>query len=400
MSGIPRGGSVEDAFAEVAEAFEANFASGAEVGAGVCVYHRGRPVVNLWGGTASKNDDDPWRPGTLGLLASPTKALVAVSALLLVERGLLELDTPIAAYWPEFAAGGKENITLRMVLSHRSGVVCLDHAPITHEAMRAHTPIAEALAAARPEWEPGTAHGYHGITFGYLVSELVRRRTGLTVGRFFAREIAGPLGLDCYIGLPDQDAVHVATMFQSKAEALFAGDDLDLASFIDSTSLTYRSMMGSLALGGRAVALEAEDPSYGGQASAPSLARFMAALIGEVDGIRLLGPATLAEMTRPHSEGHCLVTLTQCNWGLGFQVPDHAVFPASAGLDTAFGLSAATGSYIFADPEYDLAFGYMQNAGSPVMGSLDDRPRRLIEAVYRSVGKAGHREDRPVAFSE
>ncbi|MEU9092871.1 serine hydrolase domain-containing protein [Streptomyces sp. NPDC048428] len=387
MSDIPRNGSVEDAFTEVAKAFEANFASGAEVGAGVCVYHRGRPVVNLWAGTASENADDLWRPETLGLLASPTKALVTVSALLLVERGLLELDTPVAEYWPEFAAGGKEHITLRMVLSHRSGVVCLDHAPITNEAMRAHTPIAEALAAARPEWEPDTAHGYHGITFGYLVSELVRRRTGLTVGRFFAREIAGPLGLDCYIGVPDPDAVHVATMFQSKAEALFAGDDIDLASFIDTASLTYRSMMGSLALDGGVVELVAEDPSYGARASAPSLARFMAALIGEVDGIRLLSPATLAELTRPHSEGHCLVTLTQCNWGLGFQVPDHPVFPASAGLDTAFGLSAATGSYIFADPEYDIAFGYMQNAGSPVMGSLDERPRRLIEAVYRSVGK-------------
>ncbi|MFJ4524563.1 serine hydrolase domain-containing protein [Streptomyces sp. NPDC088810] len=386
MSGSPRGGWAADGFAGVAEAFEANFAAGAEVGAGVCVYHRGEPVVDLWGGFADEDRVDPWRPDTLGVLASPTKALVAVSALRLVDQGLLDLDAPVARYWPEFAAHGKAGITLRMVLAHRSGVVCLDHAPITNEAMRTHLPIAEALADARPEWEPDTAHGYHGITFGYLVSELLRRQTGRTVGRYFAEEIAGPLGLDCHIGVPDDGAVHLATMFTSKAEALFAGEDRELAAFLDPSTLTYRAMMGSLALDVTALDPAWEDPSYGGRASARSLARFMAALIGEVDGSRLLSPGLLAEMTRMHSKGHCLVTQTDCNWGLGVQLPDHAVFPASAGLTTAFGLSAANGSYLFADPEHDLAFGYMQNAGSPVMGTLDDRPRRLIEAVYRSIG--------------
>ncbi|MFI2431152.1 serine hydrolase domain-containing protein [Streptomyces sp. NPDC018693] len=383
MSESPRGGWAADAFAGVAEAFEENFAAGAEVGAGVCVYHRGEPVVDIWGGFADEDRVDPWRPDTLGLLASPTKALVAVSALRLVDQGLLDLDAPLADHWPEFAAHGKEGITLRMVLSHRSGVVCLDHAPITNEAMRTHLPVAEALAEARPEWEPDTAHGYHGITFGYLVSELMRRCTGLTVGRYFAQEIAGPLGLECHIGVPDPAAVHLATMFQSKAEALFAGDDQDLAAFLDPSTLTHRAMMGSLALDVAAIDTAWEDPSYGGRASARSLARFMAALISEVDGIRLLSPALVGEMTRMHSKGHCLVTQTPCNWGLGVQLPDHPVFPADAGLATAFGLSAANGSYLFADPEHDLAFGYMQNAGSPVMGTLDDRPRRLIEAVYR-----------------
>ncbi|MDF3293379.1 serine hydrolase domain-containing protein [Streptomyces silvisoli] len=386
MSDSPRGGWAADAFTGVAEAFEANFAAGLEVGAAVCVYHRGEPVVDLRGGFADERGVDPWRPDTLGLLASPTKALVAVSALRLVDQGLLDLDAPVADHWPQFAAHGKAGISLRMLLSHRSGVVCLDHAPITNEAMRTHLPIAEALAEARPEWEPDTAHGYHGITFGYLVSELLRRRTGLTVGRYFAREIAEPLGLECHIGVPDPDSAHLATMFPSKAEALFAGDEHDLAAFLDPSTLTYRAMMGSLALDVAALDPTWEDPSYGGRASARSLARFMAALIGEVDGVRLLSPAVVAEMTRVHSKGHCLVTQTLCNWGLGVQLPDHPVFPAEVGLTTAFGLSAANGSYIFADPEHDLAFGYMQNAGSPVMGTLDDRPRRLIEAVYRCAG--------------
>ena len=386
MSDSPRGGWAADGFTAVAEAFDENFAAGLEVGAGVCVYRHGEPVVDLWRGFADDKAEQAWRPDTLGVLASPTKALGAVAALMLVERGELELDRPVADYWPEFGQNGKADVTLRMILSHRSGVVCLDHAPITNEAMRTHTPVAEALARGAAEWPPDSAHGYHGITFGYLVSELVRRRTGLTVGKFFAREIAAPLGLDCFIGVPDAGSAHLATMFQSKAEALFAGDDRELAAFLDPTTLTYRAMMGSLALDVEEIDPAWEDPSYGGRASARALARFMASLIGAVDGVRLLSPAMVAEMTRMHSKGYCLVTQTMCNWGLGMQLPDHPVFPASVGLTTAFGLSAANGSYLFADPEHDLAFGYMQNAGSPVMGSLDDRTARLIEAVYRSVG--------------
>ncbi|WP_393060689.1 serine hydrolase domain-containing protein [Streptomyces sp. LN549] len=391
VSGVPRGGSVEDAFAEVAKAFEANFASGAEVGAAVCVYHRGRPVVNLWGGTASEDADDLWRPGTVSMLASPTKALVTVSALLLVERGLLELDTPVAEYWPEFAAGGKEHITLRMVLSHRSGVVCLDHAPITNEDMRAHTPIAEALAAARTEWEPDTAHGYHAITFGYLVSELVRRRTGLTVGRFFAREIAGPLGLDSYIGVPDPDAVHVATMFQSKAEDVMSGGDPGdavpmLVELGKPESLTCRATISSMSLDPGFLDLTVEDPSYGGLSSARSLARLMALLIGEADGPRLIGPDLTAELSRVHASGPCRITMMNTAWSLGFMRGDSPVFPVSAGLDTAFGFDGANGTFTFADPVDGLSFAYVQNAGSPGLGKLDDRARGLVEAVYRSVG--------------
>jgi CubicO group peptidase (beta-lactamase class C family) len=390
VSDIPRGGSAEDSFAEVARAFEANFASGAEVGAGVCVYHRGRPVVNLWAGTASEDAGDLWRPETLGLLASPTKALVTVSALLLVERGLLELDTPIAAYWPEFAACGKEGITLRMVLSHRSGVVCLDHAPITNEAMRAHTPIAEALAAARPEWEPDSAHGYHAITFGYLVSELIRRRTGLTVGRFFAQEIAGPLGLDCHIGVPDPDAVHIATMSQSKAEDVMSGGDPGdavpmLVELGKPESLTYRSTISSMSLDPGLLDLTAEDPSYGGLSSAPSLAKLMALLIGEA-GPRLIGPDLGAELSRAHASGPCRITMMNTAWSLGFMRGDSPVFPASAGLGTAFGFDGANGTFTFADPVKGLSFAYVQNAGSRGLGKIDDRARYLVEAVYRSVG--------------
>ncbi|NXY97066.1 beta-lactamase family protein [Streptomyces sp. BR123] len=377
---------VDDAFAEVARAFEENFAAGAEVGAAVCVYHRGRPVVDLWAGWADPDRTDPWRAGTLGVLASPTKALVTAAFLHLAERDGLDLDEPVAEVWPEFAAHGKAGITPRMILSHRSGVVCLDHAPLTLAALRAHTPVAEALAAARPEWEPGTAHGYHATTYGHLLSELIRRRTGLTAGRYFARHLAGPLGLDAHIGLPDGAGAHLATMLESKAEALMAGADPgEVEELREPSTLTYRATIGSMSQDPADPAVE--DPSYGGLASAHALARLFAALVGEVDGIRLIGPERTAELARPHSGGPCKVMLTPLTWGLGVQLADSAVFPADAGLKNSFGLSGANGVFTFADPERELAFGYVPNMGSSVMGSMDGRIRRLVEAVFRSVDR-------------
>ncbi|WP_053708050.1 serine hydrolase domain-containing protein [Streptomyces sp. NRRL B-3648] len=395
--GLPHDGSCDSAFAEVARVFRRHFADGEEIGAAVCVYHRGRPVVDLWGGFADPGRTDPWRASTLSVLASPTKALVTAAALLLVDRGVLELDRPIADHWPEFAAHGKEKITLRMVLSHRSGVVCLDHAPITADHMRRHTPIAEALAGARPEWEPDTAHGYHAVTFGYLVSELIRRRTGRTVGAFFAEEIAAPLGLDCHIGLPDPDAVHLATMLQSKAEDVMSGGDPGdaiamLTELGRPESLTHRSTVASMALDPEPEPT-AEDPSYGGWASARSLARLYAALVGEVDGFRLLSPGMSAEIGRVHAEGPCRITMMSTAWGLGFMLPDSPTFPASAGLTTAFGFDGANGTFTFADPRHDLAFAYVQNSGSRELGSIDDRAHRLVRAVYSSVGQRSAKEE-------
>jgi CubicO group peptidase (beta-lactamase class C family) len=388
VSTFPRGGAVSDSrFAEVARAFEANFAAGSELGAAVCVYHGGRPVVDLWGGYADEARTDPWRPDTLAVLASPTKALVAGAALLLVERGVLALDTPMAEVWPEFAANGKERITLRMVLSHRSGVVCLDHDPITAESLRTHTPIVRALAAARPEWEPDTDAGYHATTFGHLVSELIRRRTGLTVGAFFAKEIAAPLGLDCYIGLADPASAHLAYMVESKAEELMRGEDPgEIEELRDPDTLTYRATMASMSQDPADPTVE--DPSYGGLASARGLARYFASFIGDVDGFRLVGPGMVTELSRLHSTGMCLVMMSPCTWGLGVQLPDSPVFPSAAGLGTAFGLSGANGVFTFADPAHDLAFAYVPNMGSDVMGSMDPRTRRLVEATYRGVAVA------------
>jgi CubicO group peptidase (beta-lactamase class C family) len=380
----------------VATAFRENFKAGLEVGAGVTVYHRGLPVVDVWDGVADSSTGRPWQRDTMAVLASPTKALVTAAALLLVQRGVLGLDTPVADYWPEFAAEGKSGITLRMILSHRSGVVALDHNPITYEALRDWTPIVDALAAARPEWSPGTAHGYHATTFGHLVGELVRRTTGLTVGQFFAKEIAAPLGLDCHIGLQASEVPRLAVPVASQAEELMGGgvnpgtSEL-LRALGDPRSLTHRVSISSMAIDGainEVQRVQVENPSYDGVASAPALARFFAALTGEVDGCRLIGPDLLRELRQVHSTGRCRSLLLNTTWGLGVMLPDGPLFPADAGLSTAFGLAGASGSFGFADPEHELAFGYVPNRGSTAIGSLDPRARRLIEATYRSLRAA------------
>ena len=399
LAKLPQGGFADHKFAGVAEVFRSHFAADEEIGAAVCVYHRGEPAVDLWGGFADPERTDPWRPSTMSVLASPTKALVSSAALVLVDRGVLDLDRPIAYYWPEFAAHGKEKITLRMVLSHRSGVVCLDHDPITADYMRRHTPIARALEAARPEWTPDRAHGYHAVTYGYLISELIRRCTGDTVGAFFAKEIAAPLGLDCHVGLPDPGAVHLATMVQSKAEDVMSGGDPGdaIAMLVElgkPDSLTHRATVASMALDPEPN-LVAEDPSYGGWASAQSLARLHAGLLGEIDGFRLLTKETTRQIGRPHADGACHVTMMHTAWGLGFMLPDSPTFPAAAGLATAFGFDGANGTFCFADPHHDLAFAYVQNSGSRELGSIDDRADRLVRSVYRSVEtrSSTHREE-------
>jgi CubicO group peptidase (beta-lactamase class C family) len=349
-------GECAPGFEEVARAFARNFRDGTQTGAGVSVYLRGREVVNLWGGFADEAAGRPWERDTLAVLASPTKSVAAGALFVLIERGVLELDAPIARYWPEFAAAGKESVTLRMLLAQRTGVVALDSDPITYEKLRTGRPVVEALAAARPEWAPGTAHGYHAMTFGHMVSEVVRRVTGSTVGRFFAEEIAGPLGLECFIGLPEDRLPRLATMVPSKAEVLMDGG----------------------------AAGQVENASYDGVADAGSLARYFAALIGEVDGVRLAGPALVDEIRREHSSGRCRTMLMDTNWGLGMMLPDGPLYPASAGPLGSFGLAGATGSFACAVPGRQLAFAYVPGGGSHVVDRLDPRARRVAEAVHRS----------------
>ncbi|MEU6403697.1 serine hydrolase domain-containing protein [Streptomyces sp. NPDC046985] len=384
-------GEVGPGFEPVREAFAANFARRGDLGAAVCVYRHGRPVVDLWGGVADPETGRPWTRDTLQLVYSATKGATATAAHLLAERGLLDLDAPVAEHWPEFAVNGKADIPVRWLLSHQAGLVALDQPVPLEEALAWH-PMTAALAAQRPQWTPGTAHGYHGRTWGWLVGEVVRRASGRSPGRFFADEIAAPLGLDFFIGLPEAERARVSRMAYQRPS-------VDLTAVpADSVPEGLREQVGAWrdpdSLSNRAFAVTepaeidfdspevqaAELPSSNGIGTAHALARMYAALIGEVNGVRLLTPETVAAATAEQAGGKDQVMLIPSRFGSGYMLPTEStpmIGPSS------FGHTGRGGSLAFADPEYGVAFGYAMNH---IVGGADDaRADALVGAVRKSL---------------
>lgn len=380
-------GEVAVGFEGVREAFAANFEQRGDVGAALCVYRDGRPVVDLWGGIADPDTGRPWERDTLQLVYSATKGATATAAHLLAQRGKLDLDAPVAAYWPEFAANGKSGVPVRWLLSHRAGLVALDRPVPLADALGWDAMVA-ALAAQRPQWEPGTAHGYHGRTYGWLVGEVIRRVSGRTPGRFFAEEVAGPLGLDFFVGLPAAERARVSRMVYPKPE-------FDLSTVpLDAVPAEAREYVAALqdpgSLSNRAFALTdpaeidfnsaevqaAEIPASNGIGTARGLARMYAALIGEVDGVRLFSPETLAAATAEQAAGVDKVIMFPVRFASGYMLPVETN-PLTG--PRAFGHPGRGGSLGFADPEYGVAFGYVMN--SIVEGGEDTRAASLVEAV-------------------
>lgn len=384
-------GEVAAGFEPVREAFAANFAQHGDIGAAVCVYRDGRPVVDLWGGIADPDSGRPWERDTLQLVYSATKGATAAAAHLLAQRGELDLDAPVAEYWPEFAANGKANVPVRWLLSHQAGLVALDQ-PVPLADALAWQPIADALAAQRPLWAPGTAHGYHGRTFGWLVGEVIRRVSGRTPGRFFADEIAAPLGLDFFIGLPTDKRDRVSRM-------VYRQPDTDLTTAPpESIPEELREMVAAWrdpnSLSNRAFAIThppemdfnspevqaAEIPSSNGIGTARSLARMYASLIGEVDGMRLLTPETLASAIKEQASGTDQVMVMPSRFSCGYMRPTETT-PMTG--PNAFGHTGRGGSLAFADPEHGVTFGYAMN--HIISGSDDVRAASLVDAVRRSL---------------
>ncbi|MER6682734.1 serine hydrolase domain-containing protein [Streptomyces olivaceoviridis] len=384
-------GEVVAGFEGVRDAFAENFAEREDIGAAVCVYRDGRPVVDLWGGSADPGTGRPWERGTLQLVYSATKGATAAAAHLLVQRGLLELDAPVAEYWPEFAANGKAEIPVRFLLSHQSGLVALDRPVPLAEALAWH-PMTVALAAQRPVWVPGTTHGYHGRTWGWLVGEVIRRVSGRTPGRFFADEIAAPLGLDFFIGLPTGERGRVSHMAFRKPDVDLTTlppesvpEDLreQVAAWRDPDSLSNRAYAVTDPAGidfNSPEVQAAELPSSNGIGTARALARLYAALIGEVDGVRLLTPGTLASATAEQANGQDRVMLVPSRFSTGYMLPTDANPMTGPG---AFGHTGRGGSLGFADPDLGIAFGYVVN--HIIGGSGDVRAQSLVDAVRKSL---------------
>ncbi|HWP66284.1 MAG TPA: serine hydrolase domain-containing protein [Candidatus Limnocylindria bacterium] len=377
---LPIHGHVQPGYEAVRDAFAVNLEEHGDVGAACCVYAGGEPVLDLWAGFADLDGGRPWSEDTIQIVFSATKGVTAVCVLALVERGLLALDAPVAAYWPEFAQNGKADIPVRFVLCHRAGLAAID-GDLTLPEVLAWDPVVGAIAAQAPNWRPGSAHGYHARSFGWILGEIVRRVTGRSLGRFFADELARPLGLDFWIGLPAAELARCARILPPE-------DPLPLATLLGETALTTRVMSGPSGLfayddtWNRPDVLAAEIPSSNGVGNARALARFYAALIGDVDGVRLLAPATIAAAAETQAAGPDRVIFVETRYGLGFAL--QPMLAPGAG-PRSFGHPGAGGSLGFADPDAGLAFGYVSTR-MRFDATGDPRTRNLVSALYRAHG--------------
>jgi len=385
MSQITAGGFVAPGWERVRAAFEKNFELGEEVGASAAVYHRGQRVVDIWGGAFERCGERPYDDSVLQLMFSTTKGIVAIAVAMCVQRGLLDYDATVASYWPEFAAHGKGDATVAQLLSHQCGLIAPD-APLTLADALDWKTITSMLADTKPDWPIGTAHGYHALTFGWLAGELIRRTDGRSPGQFVADEIAGPLGVDLWIGLPEEQEPRVSPII---------GRPLNE----DNPDPTIKAMLelflGPGTRGGRALFLNgaflvedafnrrdvhaAEVPAANGIGNAGALAKIYAATMGEVDGVRLVDEAVLdrasTTVTPPNEPDLCLVMPT--TFGMGFMT--NGVFTPYSGPGS-FGHSGAGGSHAFAQPERQLAVGYVMNKMAANLAA-DARAQRITNAA-------------------
>jgi CubicO group peptidase (beta-lactamase class C family) len=395
------GGSVAPGFEEVREEFRRNFADRDELGAAVAAYVSGEKVVDLWGGYRDRHRQERWEEDTLVLVYSTSKGMSAIAVALAHSRGLLDYDERVATYWPEFAQNGKGAVTVRQLLAHQAGLSGLD-VRLSARLLADHDAVAEALAAQTPAWEPGRRQGYHALTIGWYESELIRRvdPQHRSLGRFFAEEVAGPLGLEFYIGLPDDvPGSRVASIKGASIASMLANwramPPLMLAAFLRRGSHTARAFMNPRMRGpadlDRPEYRAVEIPAGGGIGQVRSIARAYAdmALGGPELG---LSEATFAELTAlprpPNGPKRDLVLWVPSVYSLGFVRPTEG-FTFGRG-PRSFGHPGAGGSFGFADPEAEVGFAYAPNR---LGNHLRDDPREksLRDALYRCLDRAGSR---------
>ena len=379
-------------FTRVRDEFVRNFRERGEFGASVCVIVDGEVVVDLWGGVAVSSTNEPWQEDTLVQVWSSTKGATALCAHILVDRGLLDLDAPVVKYWPEFGQKGKEATTVAMLMSHQAGVPAIRE-DLPRGAFYDWDLMTSALAAEEPFWEPGTRNGYHAFTFGFLVGELIRRVSGKSLGTFFRDEVATPLGLDFWIGLPEEEEPRVAPTILPPLPKLGESVFFDQA-LTDQTSIPYLVFFNNglyLFESDSRAAHAAEIGASGGITNARGLARMYAPLAGGGGGVELVGSDTLARMARVASATSRDVTgLIPTRFALGFvksmdnRRQRHGMQDSVILGEEAFGHSGFGGSAGFADPRTGLAFGYTMNMMGPGT-ALNPRGQSLIDAAYQSL---------------
>jgi len=373
-------GYCEDRFTLVKEAFQSNFEEDLEVGASFAVTINGKHVIDIWAGYADAAQTKPWKKDTIVNVFSTTKVMASICIHMLVDRGLLDLDAPVAKYWPEFAQAGKENLPVRYLLSHTSGLAGWDKILRTKKLYDWELMV-ELLAAQKPWWEPGTKSGYHTVTFGYLLGELIRRITKKTIGTFFQEEVAKPLGADFYIGLPEEQDYRVAD--------LIPPPPIDLSTFgdIDPKSIAMKSLTNPIIDAQVTKTREwrnAEIPAANGHGNARSVSRITAALAcgGELDGIHLLSEDAIKKSIEVQSNGIDLVLNTPIRFGLGWglQSKDLPIGPNP----NLFYWGGYGGSVIAVDLDEKMSFSYVMNKMVSTLTG-DPRSEKLIEALYKSL---------------
>jgi CubicO group peptidase (beta-lactamase class C family) len=365
-------------FERVRDAFVANFDAGNEVGASVAVTKDGVPVVDLWGGEAVKGGA-PWRRDTIVNVYSTTKTMAATCVLVLADRGAIDLDAPVARYWPEFAQNGKQGVLVRHVMSHSAGLSGFDPPLASVTELYDWDGIARRLAAQKPWWTPGDGSGYHAITQGYLQGEIVRRVTGKSIGAFFRDEIAGPLGADFHIGLPAEHDSRVAELVPPPVGLAAMPGDPD--------SIGVRTMK-SASLDGTEPRTtgwrRAEIPAAGGVGNARSVARVHSALAcgGTVDGVRLLSEAGVRRVLEEQANGTDRVLNVPARFGMGFGLTGPHM-PLSPNPNVFF-WGGWGGSLAIVDLDARVSIAYVMNRMAPDM-SGDLRGGMIVLATYKSL---------------
>ncbi len=382
-------GACDSRFNAVKDAFAENFPTHGEVGAALAVMVDGETVVDLWAGHADAARTRPWERDTIVNVYSTTKGMTAICAHRLVDQGLLDLDAPVADYWPEFAQAGKEKLPVRYLLSHRAGLTAVKDV-LPAGSIYKWDVMTAALAAQEPWWEPGTKHGYHALTFGWLVGEVVRRITGKSLGTYFREEVAEPLGLDFLIGLAEEHDARTAEMIPAPLPQ--PGDTNPLAEILSKPgSMPFKAFVVSpdIMQPGHANTRQwraAEIPAANGHGNARALARVYGALArgGELDGVRVLSQEAIDRAIVEQSDGpDAVLADLPTRFGLGFMLtmPDAPLGPNPR----TFGHPGMGGSLAFADPDAKVGFGYVMNKMIASPDLIDPRWSSMIDAVYASL---------------